>query len=146
QSMAALAKEGPTLRESALNAGFNTNAVVLSEEIVKTWARAGESTGTIWPTNRVSQWLLNRFVIRNPDQILVVGLIYPPAKHMNAGALIDLSHRLAENDAFLSNWDLLGVATLRRVESRMWQVVTPMIVLVLLSLWFAFRRATEIFL
>ena len=28
----------------------------------------------------------------------------------------------------------------------MWQVVTPMVVLVLLSLWFAFRRATEIFL
>lgn len=146
QNMAALAKEGPTLREAALNAGFNTNAVALTGEIVKTWARAGTSTGTIWPTNRVSQWLLNRFVIRNPDQILVVGLIYPPAKHMNAGALIDLSHHLAENDAFLSNWDLLGVATLRRVESRMWQVVTPMVVLVLLSLWFAFRRATEILL
>ncbi len=146
QNMAALAHEGPTLREATLNAGFNTNAVVLTEEIVKTWARAGASTGTIWPTNRVSRWILNRFVIRSPDQILVVGLIYPPDKHMNAAALIDLSHRLAQNDAYLSSWDLLGVATLKRVESRMWQVVTPMVVLVLLSLWFAFRRATEIFL
>jgi predicted RND superfamily exporter protein len=146
QNMAALAKEGPTLREAALNSGFNTNAVALTEEIVKTWARAGASTGTIWPTNRVSQWLLNRFVIRSPDQILVVGLIYPPAKRMNAGALIDLSHSLAQNDAYLSSWDLLGVATLRRVESRMWQVITPMVVLVLLSLWFAFRRPTEILL
>jgi predicted RND superfamily exporter protein len=146
QSMAALAKEGPTLRESALNAGFNTNAVVLTEEIVKTWMRAGASTEIIWPTNRVSQWLLNRFVIRNADQILVVGLIYPPEKHMNAAALIDLSHRLAQNDAYLSNWDLLGVATLKRVMSRMWQVVTPMVLLVLLSLWLAFRRATEILL
>ena len=146
QSMTTLANEGPTLRAAALNAGFNTNAVAVTEEIVKTWARAGTSTGTIWPTNRVSQWLLNRFVIRNTNQILVVGLIYPPDKHMNAAALIDLSHRLAQNDAYLSSWDLLGVATLRRVESRMWQVVTPMVVLVLLSLWFAFRRATEIFL
>jgi predicted RND superfamily exporter protein len=146
QSMAALAREGPTLRAAALNAGFNTNAVAVTEEIVKTWARAGTSTGTIWPTNRVSQWLLNRFVIRNTNQILVVGLIYPPEKHMNAAALIDLSHHLAQSDAYLSSWDLLGVATLRRVESRMWQVVTPMVVLVLLSLWFAFRRATEILL
>jgi len=94
----------------------------------------------------VSQWLLNRFVIRNPDQILVVGLIYPPDKHMNAAALIDLSHRLVQDNCYLSSWDLLGVATLKRVESRMWQVVTPMVVLVLLSLWFAFRRATEILL
>jgi predicted RND superfamily exporter protein len=146
QSMAVLAKEGPTLRESALNTGFNTNAVTLTEEIVKTWTRAGASTEIIWPTNRVSQWLLNRFVIRNPDQILVVGLIYPPEKNVDKAALIDLSHRLAENDAYLSNWDLLGVATLKRVMSRMWQVVTPMVVLVLLSLWFAFRRGTEILL
>ncbi|HTR43770.1 MAG TPA: MMPL family transporter, partial [Pseudomonadales bacterium] len=146
QSMAALAREGPALREATLNAGFNTNAVVLTEEIVKTWARDGASAGTVWPTNRVSQWLLNRFVNRSPDQILVVGLIYPPEKRMNAMALIDLSHRLAESDCYLSSWELLGVATLKRVESRMWQVVTPMVVLVLLSLWFAFRRATEILL
>jgi uncharacterized protein len=146
QSMAALANEGPALRAAALNSGFNTNAVALTEEIVKTWARAGASTGIIWPTNRVSQWLLNRFVIRSPDQILVVGLIYPPAKHMNAAALIGLSHRLAQDNCYLSSWDLLGVATLKRVESRMWQVVTPMVVLVLLSLWFAFRRTTEILL
>lgn len=146
QSAAALAKEGPTLREAALNAGFNTNAVALTEEIVKTWTRAAASTNTIWPTNRVSQWLLSRFVIRNPDQLLVAGLVYPQTNHVDSAALIDLSHHLAQNGAFLSGWDLLGVATLKRVESRMWQVVTPMVVLVLLSLWFAFSRATEIIL
>jgi lauroyl/myristoyl acyltransferase len=32
------------------------------------------------------------------------------------------------------------------VESKLWRLVTPMVVLVLLSLWFAFRRATEILL
>ena len=146
QSAAALAKEGPTLREAALNAGFNTNAVALTEEIVKTWGRAAASTNTIWPTNRVSQWLLSRFVIRNPGQLLVAGLVYPQTNHVDSTALIDLSHHLAENGALLSGWDLLGVATLKRVESRMWQVVTPMVVLVLLSLWFAFSRATEIIL
>jgi predicted RND superfamily exporter protein len=146
QSAVALAKEGSALRDAALNAGFNTNAVVLTEEVVKTWARAAASTSTIWPTNRVSQWLLNRFVVRNPNELLVVGLVYPQTNHVDMTPLIDLSHRLSQNDALLSGWDLLGSATLKRVESRMWQVVTPMIVLVLLSLWFAFRRATEIVL
>ncbi|HUE37698.1 MAG TPA: MMPL family transporter [Candidatus Acidoferrum sp.] len=146
QSAAVLAKEGPTLREAALNAGFNTNAVVLTEEVVKTWARAATSTNAIWPTNRVSQWLLSRFVIRNPGEILVVGFVYPQTNHVDSAALMDLSHHLAQNGALLSGWDLLGSATLKRVESRMWQVVTPMVVLVLLSLWFAFSRATEIIL
>jgi predicted exporter len=146
QSAAVLAMEGPSLRNSALAAGFNTNATALTEEIVKTWARAGASTGTIWPTNHVSTWLLKRFVMRTPGQLLVVGLVYPQTNHVDTTALMDLSHRLDQNGSLLSGWDLLGSATLMRVESKMWQVVTPMIVLVLLSLWFAFRRPTEIIL
>jgi len=142
----ALAKEGPVLREAALKEGFNTNAVVLTEEVVKTWARAATSTEIIWPTNRVSQWLLNRFVAQSPGELRVVGLVYPPANRANTAALLELSRSLAQNGALLSGWDLLGVATLKRVESRMWQVVTPMVALVLISLWFAFSRATEIIL
>jgi hypothetical protein len=56
-----------------LREGFNTNALVLTEELVRTWARAGASTGVIWPTNQVSQWLLKRFVARTPDEWLVMG-------------------------------------------------------------------------
>ena len=41
---AALAAEGPLLREAALNEGFNTNALVLTDELLRTWARAGAST------------------------------------------------------------------------------------------------------
>jgi predicted exporter/lauroyl/myristoyl acyltransferase len=143
---AALGEKGPLLREAALNAGFNTNAMGLTEELVQTWARAGASTSVIWPTNNVSQWLLKRFVARTPDECLVMGLIYPATNKVDAAELTELSGHLAQNHAFLSGWELLGNATLKRVQSRMWQVVMPMVVLVLLSLWFAFRRATEILL
>jgi uncharacterized protein len=146
QTAAELGKRGTILHDTTLSAGFNTNATVLTEEIVRTWARAGESTTTIWPTNYVSQWLLRRFVTRTTNQILVVGLVYPTTNKVDMAALGDLSHRLAEGGALLSGWDLLGSTTLKRVESHMWQVVTPMVVLVLLSLWFAFRRPTEILL
>jgi predicted RND superfamily exporter protein len=113
---------------------------------VRTWSRAGESRTTIWPTNQISQWLLKRFVARNADECLVMGLIYPATNKVDAAELTTLSNELAEHHALLSGWELLGSATLKRVQSRMWQVVTPMVVLVLLSLWFAFRRATEILL
>ena len=143
---AVLGKQGPLLREAALREGFNTNALVLTEELVRTWARAGASTGVIWPTNQVSRWLLKRFVARTPDEWLVMGLIYPATNQVAAASLAGLSTRLAENQALLSGWELLGSTTLKRVQAKMWQVVTPMVLLVLASLWFAFRRPTEILL
>jgi len=143
---AALGEKGPLLRSALSDEGFNTNAFVLTAELVRTWARAGESQAVIWPTNHVSQWLLKRFVARTSDEYLLMGLIYPATNQVDASELTALSRQLAQNHALLSGWELLGSATLKRVQSRMWQVVTPMIALVLLSLWFAFRRAKEILL
>ena len=141
-----LGEKGPLLRDALVSAGFNTNAFVLTKELVRTWSRAGQTKSVMWPTNQVSQWLLKRFVARTPDECLVMGLIYPATNKVDAAELSALSKNLAQGHALLSGWELLGSATLRRVQSKMWSVVTPMVVLVLLSLWFAFRRATEIFL
>ena len=141
-----LGEKGLPLRDALMSAGFNTNAFMLTAELVRTWSRAGESKSVMWPTNQVSQWLLKRFVARTPDECLVMGLIYPATNKVDAAELTALSKNLAQNHALLSGWELLGNATLKRVQSKMWQVVTPMLVLVLLSLWFAFRRATEILL
>ena len=143
---AVLGEKGPLLRDTALNAGFNTNALLFTEEMVRTWANAAHGTSVIWPTNQVSQWLLKRFVARTPDECLVMGLVYRATNEVNQAELMVLSQQLAQNNALLSGWELLGHAVLKRVQSRMWVLVAPMVVLVLLSLWFAFRRATEILL
>ncbi len=143
---AVLGRQGAVLREAAFREGFRSNALVLTEELVRTWARAGAGTGVLWPTNAASQWLLKRFVARTPGQLLVMGLIYPATNRVDALALADLSSRLSQNQAFLSGWELLGSTTLKRVQGRLWQVVAPMVVLVLASLWLAFRRPTEVLL
>ena len=143
---AVLGRQGPLLRETAFREGFSSNALVLTEGLVRTWARAGASTAMFWPTNKASQWLLKRFVAQAPDQLLVMGLVYPATNQVDAQALAGLSSRLAQDQAFLSGWELLGSTTLKRVQARLWQVVLPMVVLVLASLWFAFRRPTEILL
>ena len=151
---AILGTKGSLLRSAALGEGFNTNALVLTEELVQTWGRAGAAAGVFWPTNHLSEWLLKRFIAQAPDESLshvgqrfaVMGLVYPATNRVDEAKLLTLSQLLAQNDALLSGWELLGNATLKRVQSRMWEVVTPMVVLVLLSLWFAFRRSTEILL
>jgi predicted RND superfamily exporter protein len=85
-------------------------------------------------------------VARTPDESLVMGLVYAATNKVDEAKLIALSQQLAQGHALLSGWELLGHATLKRVESKMWALVVPMVVLVLLSLWFAFRRPAEILL
>ncbi len=146
KTAAILGTKGPQLRDAALAEGFNTNALVLTEELVRSWAQASDSAGVLWPTNHLSQWLLKRFVARTPKNDFVMGLVYPATHSAGDAALTDLSKHLAQDHALLSGWTLLGEATLKRVESRMWVVVMPMMALVLLSLLLAFRRAKEILL
>ena len=143
---ALMGRQGPLLREAAFREGFSSNALALTEGLVQTWARAGAGAGVLWPTNPASQWLLKRFVARAPGQLLAMGLVYPATNQVDASALAALSARLSQNRAFLSGWELLGSTTLKRVQATLWQVVAPMLVLVLLSLWFAFRRPAEILL
>ena len=143
---AVLGRQGAVFREAALREGFRTNALALTEGLVRTWARAGAGAGVLWPTNEASQWLLKRFVARAPGQLLAMGLVYPGTNRVEVAALADLSSRLSQNQAFLSGWELLGSTTLKRVQRRLWPMVAPMVVLVLASLWLAFRRPREILL
>ncbi len=137
---------GPLLSQTALGAGFKTNALFLTEELTRTWARAGATTGVFWPTNRVSQWLLKRFMARAESEWLVMGLVTPATNRANPAALAHLSSCLAEHGVLLSGWELLGATTLKRVQDRLWLLVLPIAALVLISLWLAFRRLTEVLL
>ena len=141
-----LGRQGPLLSETAIHEGFNSNALFLTEELVRTWARAGASTEVVWPTNQLSQWLLKRFMARTTNEWLVMGLVSPATNRVERASLTELSSRLSENRVLLSGWELLGTTTLKRVQERLWLLVLPMLVLVLASLWFAFRRSTEVLL
>jgi lauroyl/myristoyl acyltransferase len=141
-----LGSQGPRLSEAALGAGFNTNALFLTDELVATWARAGAGTGVFWPTNHVSQWLLMRFLARTPDNWLVMGLVSPATNAPGNASLADLSSRLSDQGVLLAGWELLGSTTLKRVQERLWLLVLPIALLVLASMWIAFRRLAEVLL
>ena len=141
-----LGAQGELLRTAAVRAGFETNALFLTEELVRAWARMGESSGVVWPTNAMSRWVLKQFVARGPDEWLAMGLVYPSTNRTAVAALADLSVQMAPGRILLSGWELLGATTLQRVQARLWLLVVPMVGLVLISLWLAFRRLTEVLL
>jgi predicted RND superfamily exporter protein/lauroyl/myristoyl acyltransferase len=141
-----LGAQGRLLRETAVRAGFETNALFLTEELIRTWARIGESSGVVWPTNSMSQWVLKQFVARTPNEWLAMGLVYPATNRVAGASLAELSAQMAPDGILISGWELLGATTLQRVQGRLWLLVVPMVGLVLLSLWLAFQRVTEVLL
>ena len=52
---------------------------------------------------------------------------------------------MPRDGVWLSGWDLLGGTVLAAVKNNLWKVLLPMVGLILLSLWLAFRRFAEVF-
>jgi predicted RND superfamily exporter protein len=139
-----LSTQRESLRESALREGFNTNAVFLAETVARSFGSLAERPGVSWPTNRMSQWLLKRFVARSTNEWLSLGVVYPATNEVSAAAMIHLGAACEQDQVLLSGWPLLGAVTLARVKERLWLLVLPMVALVLASLWLAFRNLREL--
>jgi predicted RND superfamily exporter protein len=129
-----------------LTNGFTETAFGLSGGILDTWRRAAETPGVFWPTNDLDRWIFEKLTARTSTNLYALGFLYPGEKNSDAG-ISQLEQRLeTENDVWLSGWQLLGRAVLGSVMKNLWKLVVPMVGLVLLSLWLAFRRPTEILL
>jgi len=146
--LARLAAEEPLLINAASSNGFSTNALFMTAKILETWRAATAQSGVFWPTNQMSRWILGQFVSRRDHQFLALGMVYPQTT-----SLKELRHEVARwepllprEGVLLSGWPLLGSALAAKIQDNVWHVVMPMALLVLASLWFAFRRAREILL
>lgn len=135
------------LRAAALGGGFTTNALVMTDAILDTWQSSMGAQGVFWPTNRTSRWILEKMVARLPGEFLSAGFIFPTT-NTSARAILNSpwAAQLDHEGFVLSGWELLGAGILQRVQQNMWFVLAPMVSLVGLSLWFAFRRPREILL
>jgi predicted RND superfamily exporter protein len=90
---------------------------------------------------------MGNLTARTPEGFLAMGLITPKVD-VNATTrfVATAARQLKEAGVFVSGWSLLGNDMFERVRARFPLLVIPMLILVLLSLWFAFRAGTEIFL
>ncbi|HKI69429.1 MAG TPA: MMPL family transporter, partial [Verrucomicrobiae bacterium] len=139
-----LAGEQNSLRSVALKHGFSESALALTTNVLGTWREAGQSTNVFWPQNPLSKWIFQKFAARSPAGDYALGLLQLRTNHPAADSA--LTARLESQlppGAWLSGWELLGGAVLRKVQSNVWKLVLPIVALVLFSLWLAFRKLTE---
>jgi lauroyl/myristoyl acyltransferase len=153
-----LAVRRESLRATAESHGFTGNALAVTENILNVWQRFASTTGVVWPTNEMSRWILEKFVARTPTNFYALGLIYPATNSLagsapqsafrtpNADALASLRAQLPHDRVWLAGWEMLGSALLEVVVKDFWRVMLPMLALLFVSLWLAFKRFTEVLL
>jgi lauroyl/myristoyl acyltransferase len=153
-----LAAQREPLRAAAESHAFTGSALAVTENILNVWQRIVSTTGVVWPTNEMSRWILEKFVARTPTNFYALGLIYPATNSFadsapqsafrtpNAGPLSGLRPQLPHDGVWLAGWDMLGSALLQVVVKDFWRVMLPMLALLLVSLWLAFKGFTEVLL
>jgi len=133
----------PEFHATARAAGFSTEALGLTEGILDTWQRAATTTNVFWPTNALCSWILEKMVARSPTELYAAGFLFPAT---NGANIASVAAQLPRDDVWLSGWHLLGNSVHGVVQRNFWKLVVPMALLVLFSLWLAFRQPAEILL
>ncbi len=138
-----LAGELETLRAAALASGFSEEALGLTRGILETWRIAAAQTNVYWPDNPLCSWIFEKIAAREPQHFFAAGFLYPSPR--GATTFAELDSKLTHDGVCLSGWELLGGTVLAAVKQNLWKLLPPMAALILLSLWLAFRRFTEVF-
>ena len=135
------------LRQAALSHGFSSNSFVMTAGILETWGASANVSGVFWPTNELSRWIVSKVAAHSDGKVLAVGFAFPSTNHpAESRDVAGWARPLANAGLVVSGWEILGSSIFDRVRENMPRVLAPMIFLVLLSLWLAFRRLREILL
>jgi predicted RND superfamily exporter protein len=144
----ALAARRDELFTATLSAGFSTNSLNIAASVLQLWGQSMVSHDSFWPTNANSRWVLEKLTARFAGGFLAVGLIHP--KPSVAGKsfqkLSGLGKLLREEGVWLSGWELLGPSISELVRRDLLRVLPPILALVLLTLWLAFRTWRDVLL
>jgi predicted exporter len=141
-----LVRQKSAFHQVVLTNGFTTNSLVLLDNVLQTWASAMASPNVFWPSNANSQWILEKLTARTTNELLAIGLIHPLAGPGKNAGITRLEKALPSEGVLLSGWELLGTSIAQEVLSDMPRVVIPILLLVLISLWLAYRNLKDVFL
>ena len=136
------------LLQSAAAEGFTDSAMVLTRSILDVWERAAVSTGVFWPTNANSRWIFDKVFVQKPGDFLALGILYPATNQIASPnqMLAGLNAELPKDGVRVSGWELLGPTMAELVMNDLPVVFIPILALVVLTLWLAFRSWQEVLL
>lgn len=144
----ALTARRDELRAATLAAGFSTNSLAIADSVLQMWGQSMVSNSPFWPTNSNSRWVLEKLTARFAGGFLAVGLVHPQQGVVSKSfhELSALGEQLRREEVWLSGWELLGPSISDLVRRDLLRVLPPILALVLLTLWLAFRAWRDVWL
>lgn len=142
ERLKALATEAERVKQAFLAAGFAENAFKVTEVMLRYWG--AQRSELRLPTGPTATWILEQVIVRKEKEHFALGII-TPGKNGEEAAM-ELAQALEGEGARVAGWELLGVSILRHVQERFIWVMLPCSVLLLASLWMAFKRWSEVLL
>jgi predicted RND superfamily exporter protein len=141
-----LASQAPRLRAAAMEHGFTPESFGLTGEMLATWSKAAETTDVFWPGNDSSHWILEKLTAHRAGEFLAIGLIHPSTNSPSLArlGLMRLANELPRDGVLLSGWELLGATISEMVMDELPRVMIPIGLVVLISLWLAFRHLSDV--
>lgn len=122
----------------AVEAGFTTNALFLTEKVFDSWSRNIPESLTTWPANPSAQFLFGKFIATNHAGLTVLALVTPASR----AAALDLYHAwpadLKSQQIHLSGWGLLGDVIAGEARRELPWLLGPIVLLVIATLWIAY--------
>ena len=131
----------PAIFEALTAAGFATNSFLLTSEIMDHWAQWSSPgvTPPLWPTNAPARWLAGLASGRTPDgDWVALGTVESVTPTVRLEGL--------PPGVQMASWDRLGPDLLSRVRQRVTWLTVGILGVLIVCLWLAFRRVSEVFL
>jgi predicted exporter len=126
------------LRQIAVAHGFTTNAVVLTEAVMR--QLGADPAGMKLENTPAARWVLDQFVAGQGTNCLLLGLVRPTV----GAAEVTTQWKDLPPSVYLCSWELLGTTVAQAVLSKLKWLLLAVGGVVLLTLWLALRRLKDV--
>lgn len=141
----ALAARRAEFESAAQTAGFTGESMELSRGIMAVWRKIESVHGPALPGGTANRWMLEKFSAHSPEGWLALGAIrLDDPGSLNAAQPPAWLRDVRKAGGIVSGWDLLGSAVFDAARLDLRWMVGLVCVLVILTLWLAFRSWRDV--
>jgi predicted RND superfamily exporter protein/lauroyl/myristoyl acyltransferase len=135
-----MTQDAPRIREALLTAGFTVDSFKVADVMFRYWTN--QNAELKLPQGPTAKWVMEQVLVRKDQERFALGIITPTAKGEDQTDV--WSSDLENEGTHVAGWELLGIAILRHVQQEFFWVFVPSFVLLMITLWCAFRRWSEV--
>ena len=139
-----LADQASAVRQAAQAAGFTGASTAFTESVLNTWKLSAASNELLSPTNALSRWIFDKVIARDDGRFYALGLIQSGKRDDRVP--LAWAAELPHDGVWVAGWERLGSDLLQLVKRDLWRVLVPIVLLLVISLFLAFRNAVEVLL